>query len=298
MIKRTLYFGNPAKLKTQENQLIVQRKNERDVRIPIEDIGFIILDHYEISVSKTLLSKCVKNNTAIITTDDLHIPNAWFMPLEGNSIQQKNFRKQLDADKPLRKRLWKQTIIAKIKNQALLLDSQSISSKYLTEHVKKVRSGDSGNIEGRVARYYWQRLFNPFGFKRERFGGPPNNLLNYGYAILRAVIARAIVGSGLLPTVGIHHKSQYNPFPLADDLMEPFRPAVDDLVLNMVLSEDEEFLDLTPDTKKELLQIPVLDVKMGANKKPLMIAASSTTASLVRCFTGESEKIIYPTLCL
>ncbi|MBL7013493.1 MAG: type II CRISPR-associated endonuclease Cas1 [Candidatus Marinimicrobia bacterium] len=296
MIKRTLYFGSPAKLATKDNQLIIQRDNERNVRIPIEDIGFIILDHYAISISKTLLSRCVENNTAILTADDKHMPNAWFMPLEGNAVQQKHFRIQMKAGVPLKKRLWKQTILAKIKNQSDLLKSQSIPDKYLIENAKKVKSGDPGNIEGRVARYYWQRLFNPFSFKRERFGGPPNNLLNYGYAILRAVIARAIVGSGLLPSLGIHHKSQYNPFPLADDIMEPYRPMVDELVLNMVLAEDD-YLDLTPETKKTLLQLPVMDVKMGKNKKPLMIAASSTTSSLVRCFMGEDKKIIYPTLC-
>ena len=296
MIKRTLYFGSPAKLATKDNQLIIQRDNERNVRIPIEDIGFIILDHYAISISKTLLSRCVENNTAILTTDDKHMPNAWFMPLEGNAVQQKHFRIQMKAGVPLKKRLWKQTILAKIKNQSDLLKSQSIPDKYLIENAKKVKSGDPGNIEGRVARYYWQRLFNPFSFKRERFGGPPNNLLNYGYAILRAVIARAIVGSGLLPSLGIHHKSQYNPFPLADDIMEPYRPFVDEVVFNLALS-DEENLELTPETKRKILEIPNMDVFIKKEHRPMMNALSTTTASLSRCFLREEKAIVYPTLC-
>jgi CRISPR-associated protein Cas1 len=159
---------------------------------------------------------------------------------------------------------------------------------------KDVKSGDSDNLEGRAAAYYWKNIFPHIqGFTRGREGVPPNNLLNYGYAILRAVVARALVASGLLPTLGIHHHNRYNAYCLADDIMEPYRPFVDKLVVEMVNS-GENIENLSGEIKAKLLQIPVLDVRINGQRSPLMIAIGQTTASLAKCYLSESRKIIYP----
>ena len=217
----------------------------------------------------------------------------YLFPEIRNSVR---FRQQVGSGLPLKKQLWQQTVKAKIKNQAALLKSKKLPDQYLKNLIPKVLSGDKSNREAVASKYYWKILFEPLPFRRNREGKPPNNLLNYGYAILRAVIARSLVASGMLPMLGIHHHNRYDPFPLADDIMEPYRPFVDEIVRDMV---DEEFdlTRLTPEMKKPLLEIPVTAVKLGNEKLPLMLAASRTSASLSRCFSGNSTKIIYPEIC-
>ena len=224
------------------------------------------------------------------------MPAGLLLPLSGNTIQQERFTDQINSSLPLRKQLWQQTIKAKIENQAAVLRKHtSAESKCMNVWASDVKSGDSDNLEGRAAAYYWKNLFVPYidKFVRGREAAPPNNLLNYGYAILRALIARALVSSGLLPTLGIHHHNRYNAYCLADDIMEPYRPYVDELVLSIVKSgQDHE--ELTKDLKAQLLSIPTIDVQISGKRSPLMIAASTTTASLAKCFGGEIRKIIYP----
>ena len=211
MIKRTLYFGNPAELRVKNKQLrIIQEKGEKTT--PIEDIGVVVLDHYGVTISYSALKELADNNTSIITTNDSHMPAAMMLNLNGHSGQGETFRAQLSVSEPLKKQLWKQTIQAKLKNQLLLLKQLGLPEKHIQNLVNKVQSGDAGNLEAQAARYYWNNLFDPVQFKRYRQGKPPNNLLNYGYAILRAVISRSLSGSGLLPVIGIHHKSKYNPY--------------------------------------------------------------------------------------
>lgn len=157
-----------------------------------------------------------------------------------------------------------------------------------------VKSGDSDNFEARAAAYYWKNMFPSIpDFTRDRDGCPPNNLLNYGYAILRAVVARSLVSSGLLPTLGIHHHNRYNAYCLADDIMEPYRPYVDKLVIDLV-DNGINITSITKEIKQSLLTIPVLDVFISGQRSPLMIAVGQTTASVYRCFSGESRKIVYP----
>ena len=301
MIKRTLYFGNPAYLSLKLEQLVVRMPDSLDnmetVRtVPIEDIGILILDHKQITITQGLIEKLLDNNCALITCSSNHLPTGLMLPLYGNTIQNERFRYQLDASLPLRKQLWQQTIQAKISNQAALL-------KYATGSIHKnmqiwateVRSGDSANMEARAAAYYWKTLFHDIdGFVRGRDEDEPNNLLNYGYAIVRAIIARALVSSGLLPTLGIHHHNRYNAYCLADDIMEPYRPYVDKIVFDICMWG--ETFKLTPGLKRELLSIPTIDVIINDKRSPLMVAASTTTASLVKCFTGEMRKILYPTM--
>ena len=298
MIKRTLYFGNPAYLSTQLEQLIVSRPNvEGNKTIPIEDLGVVILDHQQITISQALIAKLLSNNVALITCDNSHHPTGLMLNLDGHSLQSQKFTEQLNASKPLLKQLWQQTVISKIENQASLLKSLGIETGNMLRWMQEVKSGDSSNREARAAVYYWSKLFKQFPeFTRDRYGMPPNNLLNYGYAILRAVVARSLVGSGLLPTLGIHHRNQYNAYCLADDIMEPFRPFIDKLVVQIITTEQSDYFELNTALKKELLQIPTLDVFIDGQQSPLMVAVQRTTTSLSRCYRGESRKILYPLL--
>lgn len=308
MIKRTLYFGNPAYLSLKDCQLVVRMpeiikadlpelfETKTTRTVPIEDIGVVVLDNRQITITQGLLDALLENNCALITCDKSRMPVGLMLPLCGNTTQNERFRTQIDASLPLKKQLWQQTVQAKIKNQAALLHERGVVVSNMLIWSDKVKSGDSDNLEARAAAYYWKNIF-PFidDFTRGRDGIPPNNLLNYGYAILRAVIARALVSSGLLPTLGIHHHNRYNAYCLADDIMEPYRPYVDRLVLDIIFSGDD-YTKLSVDVKSKLLSIPVIDVVINGERRPLMIAASITTSSLAKCFNGEIRKIIYPEL--
>ncbi len=295
MIKRTLYFGNPAYLKTKNEQLVFESADTGELKtLPIEDIGVLIIDHQQITITQALLSKLLANNVAFITCDNNHHPTGLLLNLDGNTLQSAKFTAQIEATVPLKKQLWQQTVSCKILNQAALLDIEKIPTKNLRNWANEVKSGDSENHEAVAAAYYWKNIFPDFlAFKRDRFGLPPNNLLNYGYAILRAIVARSIVASGMLPTLGIFHKNQYNAYCLADDIMEPYRPFVDKVVVNIVRMNGN-YLELTPSMKKDLLNIPAMDVLINEEKSPLMVAVQKTTASLVKCFEGKQRKIAYP----
>jgi CRISP-associated protein Cas1 len=271
--------------------------------VPIEDIGVIMLDNQQITITQALMAKLLNNNTSIITCDNTHHPVGLFLNLDGNTLQSRIFQAQVDASEPLKKQLWQQTVIAKIQNQAAMLGQQTATGnlfnapdKLLFNYAKDVKSGDSENLEAAAAGYYWKRIFPPFlNFTREREGAPPNNLLNYGYAILRAIVARSLVGSGMLPTLGIHHRNQYNAYCLADDIMEPYRPYVDKVVCEIV-SMNGQYLEMTPNMKKQLLGIPAMDVMIDNQSSPLMNAVQRTTASLAKCYEGKARKILYPLL--
>ena len=301
MIKRTLYFGNPAYLSTRNEQLIINLPDAKGMdnksgqnTIPIEDVGVLITDHQQITLTHALLEKLLKNNCAVITCDHTHHPVGLFLSLNGNSVQSERFRHQINASVPLKKQLWQQTIKAKIENQAVLLkNSQPVEVENMFWWASKVTSGDSQNHEARAAAYYWANLFPLDSFKRGREEAPPNNLLNYGYAILRALMARALVASGMMPTLGIHHRNRYNAYCLADDIMEPYRPFVDKVVLKLVKA-GMPFGELTKEIKWDLLSIPTLDVIINGNRSPLMVALTQTTASLYSCFEGSTRKIVYP----
>lgn len=295
MIKRTLHFGNPAYLSTKNNQLVVHYPEPDKVpkTVPIEDVGIIILEDPQITISNGLLEQLTNQNTAVVHCNKQHMPIGMVLPLNGHSEQNERFRVQLEVSLPLKKNLWQQTVQAKIRNQAALLKERGSKVDNMHYWAKEVTSGDSQNHESRAAVYYWQHLFDIPGFTRQRGGLPPNNLLNYGYAILRAVCARALVGSGLLPVLGIHHANKYNAYCLADDIMEPYRPFVDVIVTHITDNEDD-YEELDTHLKKDLLQIPALDVVLEGKKSPLLVAMSRTTSSLYDCFAGTSKKIIYP----
>jgi len=296
MIKRTIYIGNPAKIYVHLGQLKIDQNESGSASIPIEDLGYLIIDHYGVSITHGALEQLLENKVSVITTDSNHLPAGLFLPLVGSSTQTMNITAQIKASKPLQKSLWQQIIRAKIRNQGLLFDYLNLPSDFLHNLCSKVISDDATNREAVAAKYYWTLLFDPLRFKRHWEGKPPNNLLNYGYAVLRAIITRAIVSSGLLPQIGIHHHNEYDAFPLADDIMEPYRPYVD-LIVHNITQEELDISVLRPDIKRAILELPTIPVKMKKETKPLMLAASWTTASLQRCFAGKSKTILYPELC-
>jgi len=303
MIKRTIYFGNPAYLRCRNEQLEIEipgaealSVNDRTTTIPVEDIGVVVLDHSQVTITHHLIHRLLENNVALITCDDQHLPTGLLLNLNGNTIQQERFEAQIEASVPLKKQMWAQTIEAKIKNQAAVLKQRGIKNDNMLYWAESVKSGDSENHEARAAACYWQNLFaGELLFRRDPDGSPPNNLLNYGYAILRAVVARSLVASGLLPTLGIHHHNRYNAYCLADDIMEPYRPFVDILVLSL-LDKLPVIKELSKEIKAELLSLPNIDIVINEQSSPLMIGVQQTTASVAKFFTGETRKIVYPGL--
>lgn len=298
MISKTLYFGNPCYLRTENNQLMVvfpDSMNKKSSTIPIEDVGLIVLDHPQITLTQSLLAAFMERNVAVLSCDSRHLPAGLFLPMSSNHTYTEKLRRQLSASEPLRKNLWQQTIKAKITNQASVLRYLGEEGDKMIYWASKVRSGDPDNYEGRAAAYYWKLLFGREGFRRHRYGDTPNNLLNYGYAVLRAIVARALVASGMLPAVGIHHRNKYNSYCLADDIMEPYRPFIDLVVLDVLSKHDDQLVELlAPEVKRDLLIIPTIDVSFEEGVSPLMVGVQRTTASLMQCFEGERRKVNYP----
>jgi CRISPR-associated protein Cas1 len=292
MIKKSILIENKTSITAKNAQLII-KSEIRESAIPIEDIGFLVLDHPEIYLSLPAMNALVENNSSVIICGKNHLPNGMFLNLNSHHIQQEVFKNQIEASMPLKKQLWQQTIIEKISNQGILLAKITQNKNSFEFLASKVLSGDTTNMEGVAAQQYWKSFFDT-SFKRERFGDYPNNFLNYGYAILRAATARALSGSGLLNTLGIHHKSKYNAFALADDIMEPFRPLVDEKVYEIMQQYDEQ--ELNTKIKAELIQILTRTVYFKEEKSPLMVALQKTASSLQQCYTGSRKKIKYPKL--
>ncbi len=301
MIKRTLYFSNPAYLNLKAQQLQIDLPHLKSLgekeslkHIPIEDIGIVILDHQQITITHACMAALLANNVALITCSNTHHPVGLLLPLDGHHTQSERYKHQIEASQPLKKQLWQQTIQAKILNQAAVLFNRGIACDNMVHWARSVKSGDPDNYEGRAAAYYWKNVFpKKLDFFRGREGDPPNNLLNYGYAILRAIVARGIVSSGLIPTLGIHHKNKYNAYCLADDVMEPYRPFVDLIVLK-IIDQGENFLELSLAIKSQLLNIASVDVAFERGTSPLMVGVQYTTASLAKCYEGNLRKINYP----
>jgi CRISP-associated protein Cas1 len=302
MVKRTLHFSNPAYLSLKNEQLVVELRDEASINstpsektiktVPIEDIGLVVLEHPQITITSKVLEEFLHHKVAVVTCNSKYMPNGMFLPLEGNSEQTERFRTQIESSLPLKKQLWQQTVKSKIENQALLLKAKGETNERLIYLKEKVQSGDPTNCEGQAASFYWGKIYGS-NFTRTRDEDTPNAQLNYGYAILRSVVARALVSTGLLPSFGIFHRNKYNAFCLADDMMEPYRPYVDWVVLHLNGIEDNED-GLTREHKIELLKIPQLDVEINGLIRPLFHAVSITTASLYKCYSGESRKISFP----
>jgi CRISP-associated protein Cas1 len=297
MIKRTVYFGSGAYLSVKDSQLVVQLvedKTNTKKTMPIEDIGVVILDNPQITITQRVLVQLLENNVAVITCNQFHHPIGLQLCLDSNTLQSERFQTQINASESLRKNLWQQTIVSKIYNQAMVLKDFDVPIRNMITWSNSVFSGDSKNHEARAAAYYWKNLLESHdNFTRERFGEYPNNFFNYAYAILRAITARSLVASGLLPTLGIHHKNRYNSYCLADDIMEPYRPFADKLIINIIRNYPQEET-LTTQIKQEILKLPIIDVEINKKTSPLQIAMQETTSSLAQCYNSTRRKIKYP----
>lgn len=298
MIKRIIYIESPCYVSTENEQIWINYKSsDLKERIAAEDLGFLILDNYQITISANAINKIGQNGAAVLTCGSNHHPLMLALPIEGNYLQTERLNKQISASLPQKKKLWTQVIISKINNQALVLKHFSKEYKTLLSKIEKIRSGDTTNQEAIASQYYWKKLFEGIDFRRDPDGDYPNNLLNYGYAILRAIVARSIVSSGLHPSIGIFHKNKLNAFCLADDMMEPYRPLVDKVVYEYYLQNPYNEI-LSKEVKKMLLELAFYDVKIGNKVHPLSIGVQITISSLVDYFSGKIKKLKLPELCV
>lgn len=294
MIKRTLVFSNPMYLSLKNRQLVLAYKDTPDetTTVPIEDIGTVVIEHQQVSITMPLLNALSANNTQVVFCNEKGMPSAMLMNLEGNNTQGETLRNQMACGEVLKKQLWKQIVEAKIRNQAALLDKVGQNGNILKPLYSNVKSGDADNREGIAARLYFQQLYGT-DFIRDRAAPGTNALLNYGYTILRAAVSRALVSSGLFPAIGIFHHNRSNAFPLADDMMEPYRPFVDEVVYDLVMQGKTE---LTKEVKADLIMILYADTCFEKSTRPLSIGLSMTTASLAKCYAKEENKLSLPAL--
>ncbi len=303
MLKLTLYFGNPARLNVANEQLRITLppeppdSGERIVTRPLEDIAIVIIDSPQISLTSSVLSGFSKYGVALIICNERHLPAGLMLEMEGNSLQSERFRIHISASQPLKKQMWQQTVIAKIRNQAAAMKIITGENPIaLTRMAEKVKSGDSENVEAKAASYYWSVIMARFGgIRRHRDGEGPNPLLNYGYSIVRAMMARALVASGMHPSLGIFHRNKYNAYCLADDIMEPFRPYVDIMVMDIFDKFENPEVGMKS-VKQQLLGICTKDVMINGLTYPMMTGISETAASVFKCYNGDSRKIRYPEL--
>lgn len=296
MITRSIYIGSPALLKLKDEQMKIlcpQTKTQKG-SVPVEDLGLLMLDHFQITISHQLIQKMMGNNVVVISCDAHHLPHGIMLPLHGHTEHSDRMKTQLNVSEPLKKQLWKQTIECKIANQISVLEKTDCYAEPMHGYLKNVKTGDITNMEGIAAQHYWKYLIHP-DFLRGRFGDSPNQFFNFGYAVLRSIVARAIVETGLLPVLGIFHRNKYNPYCLADDLMEPYRPMVDLLVIHFLL-RNPEAEELDRETKAYFLNIATKDVKIEGVTRPLMVAVKTTVSSLYKCYMGEKRQIAYPEL--
>lgn len=294
MLKRTLVFSNPISLSLKNSQLVLAFKDDPDnkMTIPIEDIGVVIIENQQVSITIPLMNALVEGNVQVVVCNDRGMPSAMLQSFEGNNLQGENLRNQMDAGEVMKKQMWKQIVEAKIRNQAALLDKVGQDGNILKQYYQNVKSGDTDNKEGIAARRYFTELFGE-SFLRDRTLPGINVLLNYGYTILRAATARALVSSGLLPAIGIFHHNRSNAFPLADDMMEPYRPYVDEIVYDLAMQGK---LELTKDVKAELIQVLYADTLFSKVTRPLSVGLTLTSSSLSKCFAKEQSKLSLPIL--
>ena len=296
MITRSIYIGNPAYLKLKDEQMCILDPSTKDLKgkVPVEDLGLLMLDHFQITISHQLIQKMMGNNVVVISCDAHHLPHGIMLPMYGHTEHSDRIKDQLEASEPLKKQLWKQTVECKIENQKEVLKRLGNFYEPMAEYQRNVKSGDITNMEGIAAQHYWKHLIS-LDFLRARFGDSPNQFFNFGYSVLRSIVARAIVETGMLPVLGIFHKNKYNPYCLADDLMEPFRPFVDLLVMQW-LKEKPETEELDKEFKAHMLKIATVDVGIDGKTRPLLIAVKMVASSLYKCYTGEKRLISYPEL--
>ena len=281
-------------MKDKQLKVTDPETKEEKGSIPIEDMGLLMLDHYQITLSHQLIQELMKNNVILISCDERHLPLAGMLPFSGNTLFSERVKTQIEVSEPLKKQLWKQTVEYKIQNQIKILEQLGKYASPMYEYLKEVKSGDTTNMEGIAAQHYWKYLIDN-DFLRDRFGDYPNPFFNFGYGVLLSIIARALVDTGLLLVLGIFHRNKYNPYCLASDIMEPYRPIVDLLVMKWLqLHPEKQSLD--KESKTFLLQIATQDVNIEKLVRPLIVGVKMTASSLLKCYTGEKRQISYPEL--
>lgn len=294
MIKRTIDISEPAYLHIKNNQLLIERDSVVIGTVPVEDLGVLVLQHPAIVVTQATIIACQKNNTAVVFCDERHLPYSMALPLsEGNKLHNRILREQVSISEPTRKRMWKQIVQEKIRQQALTL--RLFEKKYLavSRLAEKVKLGDIQNHEAQAAQKYWPLLMGK-EFRRDPNIQGLNSILNYGYSIIRASVARALVAGGLHPSIGLHHHNQYDSLALADDLMEPFRPWVDRKAYLIAQGNDKPEIDR--ETKQELLGLLAAEVEYDNKTLPFMVASHRLVANLKRAWTDRSVIVKYPQL--
>ncbi|MBS1550037.1 MAG: type II CRISPR-associated endonuclease Cas1 [Bacteroidetes bacterium] len=296
MITRSIYIGNPAYLKLKDEQMYILDPNTNTVKgkVAVEDLGVLMLDHFQITLTHQLIQRMMEHNVVVISCNYYHLPHGIMLPMYGHTEHSQKVKFQLEASEPLKKQLWKQTVEAKIENQKQVLRRLGNYYEPMDHYLQNVKSGDTTNMEGIAAQHYWKYLIR-LDFIRDRYGDYPNLFFNFGYSVLRSMIARAIVETGLLPVLGIFHKNKYNPYCLADDLMEPYRPFVDLLVMQWI-EKNPTIEELNQDFKAYILRIATMDVRIEDKTRPLMVGIKITTSSLYKCYTSEKRLMAYPEL--
>lgn len=296
MIKRIVEISkSKTYLSIKYDQLVITQERQVVSKIPCEDIGVLLLDHSGITCTHSVFTKLLENKAAIIICDKQHLPAGLFLPLNSSVTETQSFTMQINASKPTKKRIWQQLVKAKIYHQASVLEDEPIAHNALKELAKQVRAGDPSNVEARASKRYWKSFLKDEKFTRSPEGIPPNNLLNYGYMVMRAAVARSLSCAGLLPNLGVHHHNKYNAYCLADDLVEPFRGYIDKRVRELWFKYDHDRLsELTQDIKAELLEVLYQEVEIGGNKGPLFVGLHRVCASLKRCLSGEDKNILLP----
>lgn len=299
MIKRVVEISSARRhVSIQLNQLVIREDSQELGRIPCEDIGVLLVDHAGVSYTHSVFTALLEQGAAIVLCNGQHHPAGMLLPLEGHSTQTENYRQQIEAKEPLKKRLWQQLVQAKIAHQAAIAAYDQPTYRALKGMENRVRSGDPDNVEAQASKRYWASYLRQIEFKRSRDGGAPNNLLNYGYTVMRAAVARALCSAGLLPALGLHHRNKYNAFCLADDVVEPFRGFVERKVRAICESQADPDLsgdELTQELKATLLEVLYQETEIGGFKGPLMVGLHRTAASLQRCFAGEQKCLELPT---
>ena len=294
MLKRSLVFSSPANLSLKDRQIVISLKESPEDKItaPIEDIGVVIIDNPAVSITIPLLNYLADNNVIVVICNSKGVPSSTLLSFGTNHYQGEILQSQIDITEPLKKGLWKQIVESKIKNQAALLNKLGKRGDKLKPYYNNVKSGDVDNREGIAARIYFQELFGK-GFVRERSQEGINALLNYGYTILRAATARAVVGSGLFPGIGLYHHNRSNSFPLVDDLIEPYRPFVDEAVYQLL---SNNCIELSKNVKAKLISVLYADVFFKRTSRPLELGLTFTTSSLTRCLRKEDKELLLPLL--
>lgn len=295
MIRKTLEFSTPGtRLSVSNRQLVVERPDSPTVTRPIEDLGMVIVDDARATYTQAVFLDLLEAGATVMVSGRDHLPAGMMLPLDAHHAQTERHRTQVESGGPVRKRVWQALVRAKIGQQAVVLRHFTGRDGGLTPLARRVRSGDPENVEAQAAQRYWPRLFGQ-SFRRDRAADGVNALLNYGYAVVRAATARAVVAAGLIPSLGVHHRHRGNPFCLADDLLEPYRPYVDWRVRSLAESDGASIPGLSErPTRAALLSLLNETIRMGDRREPLLLALHTSAASLCRALTGGDRALVLP----